>query len=118
MFSNRKILEFRDNDMKKSISVYPIPRTNTFKVVRGISIKDQMGTTELNKTAEEIKQLWIDSIVNGYTCIHNEMFENGLLDCLPNESIEIMKKQIQENRNAMSEEQKKTTSAEDILYSS
>lgn len=93
MFSNRKVLEFRNKENKMSIVVYPVPRTELFRVVRGISIKDQSSITDKNKTLDDIKQLWVDSVVNEYECVYNELFENGILDCLPPQSLELLRKQ-------------------------
>lgn len=48
---------------------------------------------------QQIKQLWVDSIVNSFVCSKNEIFSEGFLDCVSEEVREQMIKFNRENKN-------------------
>ncbi len=84
------VLEFKENNfflgLNRKITVWSTLTPDKFKVQRGISANNQLINTEIMDVAG-IKQLWIDSVVNGFDCIRNEVFPRGILDCVPEELV-------------------------------
>jgi len=84
------VLEFKENNfflgLNRTITVWATIHTDKFKVQRGITANNQLINTEIYDVAG-IKQLWIDSVVNGYNCVKNEIFPRGILDCVPEELV-------------------------------
>jgi len=81
-FADNIVLEFKDIEGKKNVYVYSTGDRDNFRVVRGISAKNQQFiTTHSNR--EELKGLWIDCVVNGYIVVSNKVFPKGVKDCLP-----------------------------------
>lgn len=77
------VLDFIEtNDMRRRIKVISTEDENRFKVIRGLNARNQVIDTTYMNTSE-LKQLWIDSVVNGYECMKNEIFMRGIKDCLP-----------------------------------
>lgn len=100
MMKHKRAILFRDPELRKTISVYPDASGNTYKVLRGMNVKDQIVNTELKKTIDEIKQLWIDSVINGFVVEENTLFPNGIMDCLLPETIKILEEKIEEQEKA------------------
>lgn len=84
------VLEFKENNfflgLNRKITVWSTIHPDKFKVQRGITANNQLINTEIYDVAG-IKQLWIDSVVNGYDCVKNEIFPRGILDCVPEELV-------------------------------
>jgi hypothetical protein len=125
--SNNCVLEFIEtNEMRRSIKVFSTEKDDVFKVVRGMNAKNQVVDTKM-MGVEEIKQLWIDSVVNGYECVRNEIFMRGILDCLPAESVKMLEEGVVIPRYTENEpisveeynkqELEKLTAVMDILHS-
>jgi len=53
-----------------------------FKIVRGLNAENHLHHTSYGGVAE-VKAVWIDSVVNGFRCVKNEIFQKGVKDCLP-----------------------------------
>lgn len=128
--ANNVVLEFiENNEMKRKIKVFSTEKDDVYKVLRGLSAKNQVVDMKL-MSGEELKQLWIDSVVNGFECVKNELFMRGILDCLPEESLKLLSQPVPkfiENCEAVGaeeyvkrekeEEQQKMIVAADVLYS-
>ena len=123
--ANNCVLEFVERGDNKKIKVFSTEIENVFKVVRGIAAKNQMVSSSL-AAEPELKQLWIDSVVNGYECVKNEIFMRGILDCLPEESLKLLSQPVPrfvENCEAVSIEEfnkreaEKIASVIDLLHS-
>lgn len=81
--ANNKVLCFKETgDLRRSIEVWSTTDPKLFKVVRGLNANNQCIDTRHNVDIEELKRLWIDSEVNGYKCVANELFPRGILDCI------------------------------------
>lgn len=84
------VLEFKETGMflngNKRIIVKATSVPETFKVIKGITNNNQITSTS-KVTLQDVKQLWIDSIVNGYECVTNLLFPRGILDCVPPELV-------------------------------
>lgn len=77
------VLEFKENtDLRRKILVYSTEDPDRFKIVRGLNAENHLQHTVYGGVSD-IKTLWIDSIVNGFRCIKNEVFPRGVKDCLP-----------------------------------
>ena len=104
--SDNIVLDFMELDeMKRRIKVLSTDEEDKFKVIRGLNAKNQIVDVTY-MTTSELKQLWIDSVVNGYECVKNEIFMRGIKDCLPEPKME--------NPN---DEMEKFERVKDILYS-
>lgn len=125
--SNNCVLEFIEtSDLRRCIKVFSTELDDVFKVVRGMNAKNQIVDTKMMGITE-LKQLWIDSVVNGYECVRNEIFMRGILDCLPVESMQMLEKGITIPRYTETEpvsvfehnkqEIEKLTAVMDILHS-
>lgn len=92
--ANNCVLDFIEtSDLRRRIKVFSTELDDVFKVVRGMNAKNQIIDTEM-MGLKDIKQLWIDSVVNGYECVKNEIFMRGILDCLPTESIKMLEEGV------------------------
>jgi hypothetical protein len=81
--SNNKVLVFKEmNDTRRSIEVFSTEDPTLFKVVYGLNARNQCVNIRHNVDIEEIKRIWIDNVVNGYSCVINELFPRGILDCM------------------------------------
>jgi len=88
---NNKVLVFKENtDLRRSIEVFSTEDPTLFKVVRGLNARNQCVETRHNVDIAELKRLWIDSIVNDYTCVVNELFPKGIKDCMPLKLLEVV----------------------------
>jgi hypothetical protein len=124
--ANNCVLEFvENNDMKRKIKVFSTEVQGTFKVIKGLSAKNQVLDRQL-MTEKGLKQLWIDSVVNGYECVKNEIFMRGIIDCLPEESLKQLSAPVPrfvENCDSISVEEfnkmeaEKIAATADLLYS-
>jgi hypothetical protein len=77
------VLDFMElNEMKRRIKVVSTEDEDRFKVIRGLSARNQIVDVSY-MTGNELKQLWIDSVVNGFECVKNEIFMRGIKDCFP-----------------------------------
>jgi hypothetical protein len=122
--SNNCVLEFvENNEMKRKIRVFSTEVQGTFKVIKGITSKNQVVDLQL-MSEKGLKQLWIDSVVNGYECVRNEIFIRGILDCFPEESLKMLSSPVPrfiENCEAVSvaefNEAEKVATGADLLYS-
>jgi hypothetical protein len=77
------VLEFKENtDLRRKILVYSTEDPDRFKIVRGLNAENHLHHTSYGGVAE-VKALWIDSVVNGFRCVKNEIFQKGVKDCLP-----------------------------------
>ena len=77
------VLEFKENsDLRRKVVVFSTEDPDKFKVIQGLNAQNQISDTTFKGVAE-VKSLWIDLVVNGYTCIRNELFKRGIKDCLP-----------------------------------
>jgi hypothetical protein len=77
------VLEFKENtDLRRKILVYSTEDPDRFKIVRGLNAENHLHHTSYGGVAE-VKALWIDSVVNGFRCVKNEIFQKGVNDCLP-----------------------------------
>lgn len=124
--ANNVVLEFvENNEMKRKIKVFSTELDDTYKVYRGLSAKNQVVDMKI-MSGEDLKQLWIDSVCNGFECVKNELFMRGILDCLPEESLKLLSQPVPkfiENCEAVSAEEdnrreaQKMIEAADILYS-
>ena len=80
--ANNKVLVFKElGDLRRSIEVFSTADPNKFKVIRGLNARNQCIDTTY-QTVEDLKRLWIDCSVNGYTCVANEIFPRGIIDCM------------------------------------
>jgi hypothetical protein len=125
--ADNTVLDFiEQNEMKRRIKVISTEDEDRFKVIRGLSAKNQVvDTTYMSGT--ELKQLWIDSVVNGYECVKNEIFMRGIKDCFPEPKPteeEIIKEELEINltRRAAQfplgyEDNFQTQFAKDLIYS-
>ena len=83
-FADNLVLEFKENtDLRRNIWVYTTEEKDSFRILRGISAKNQCGHTQLGATKQDLKTLWIDAVINGYVCVLNKVFPRGVKDCLP-----------------------------------
>jgi len=77
------VLEFKENtDLRRKILVYSTEDPDRFKIVRGLNAENHLHHTSYGGVAE-VKAVWIDSVVNGFRCVKNEIFQKGVKDCLP-----------------------------------
>lgn len=77
------VLEFKENtDLRRKILVYSTEDPDRFKIVRGLNAENHLHHTSYGGVAE-VKAVWIDSVVNGFRCVKNEIFQRGVKDCLP-----------------------------------
>jgi hypothetical protein len=77
------VLQFREmNDSRKTITVKSTDDPKRYKVYRGLISCNHVNHISY-MDIEELKVLWIDSIVNGYECVKNEIFMRGMKDVLP-----------------------------------
>lgn len=77
------VLEFKENtDLRRKILVYSTEDPDRFKIVRGLNAENHLHHTSYGGVAD-VKALWIDSVVNGFRCVKNEIFQRGVKDCLP-----------------------------------
>jgi hypothetical protein len=82
------VLEFKENsDLRRKVVVFSTEDPDKFKVIQGLNAQNQISDTTFKGVAE-VKSLWIDLVVNGYTCIRNELFKRGIKDCLPPPKVE------------------------------
>ena len=88
-FADNLVLEFKDNDVKRNIFVYSTGEKDNFRVVKGISAKNQQFITSYCNR-EDLKGIWIDSVVNGYIVVSNKVFPKGAKDCLPPKRLDIV----------------------------
>jgi hypothetical protein len=74
------VLEFKNPDGLK-ILVISTGNFNNYKIVKGLILLNRVvNVSYLN--LEQVKHLYIDSIVNGFQCYKNELLINGIKDCL------------------------------------
>lgn len=77
------VLEFKENtDLRRKVLVYSTEDPDRFKIVRGLNAENHLHHTSYGGVAD-VKALWIDSVVNGFRCVKNEIFQRGVKDCLP-----------------------------------
>jgi hypothetical protein len=77
------VLEFKENtDLRRKVLVYSTEDPDRFKIVRGLNAENHLHHTSYGGVAD-VKTLWIDSVVNGFRCVKNEIFPKGVKDCLP-----------------------------------
>jgi len=77
------VLEFKENtDLRRKILVYSTEDPDRFKIVRGLNAENHLHHTSYGGVAE-VKAVWVDSVVNGFRCVKNELFWKGVKDCLP-----------------------------------
>lgn len=108
------VLEFLEqNEMRRRIKVISTDEEDKFKVIRGLSAKNQVFDVTY-MTGTELKQLWIDSVVNGFECVKNEIFMRGIKDCLPETAPLKIEPTAEEIRK---QELEKFELAKDLVYS-
>jgi len=88
-FADNLILEFKDRDIKRDLFVYSTGEKDRFKVVKGISAKNQQFITSYCNR-EDLKGIWVDCVVNGYVVVSNKVFPRGIKDCLPPRPLDIV----------------------------
>jgi len=77
------VLEFKENtDLRRKILVYSTEDPDRFKIVRGLNAENHLHHTSYGGVAD-VKAVWVDSVVNGFRCVKNEIFPKGVKDCLP-----------------------------------
>jgi len=79
------VLEFKEREealsCRRTIKVYSTIDEDKFKVISSLSAKNQM----LEATYvpySQLKNVWIDAIVNGYSIVKNDVFEGGIQEVL------------------------------------
>lgn len=81
-FAGNRVLVFKHSEDKKTIVVTGTGELDRFKVVKGLSPKDHI-TDVSYATRDELKSVFIDALVMGYELITNQLFEKGIIDCMP-----------------------------------
>jgi hypothetical protein len=85
--ANNLVLQFKCFSSNRSINVFSTDEEDRYKIVRGITPRNQITDTSYGNL-ENIKQLYIDSIVNEYELTHNLLFKRGIMDVFPQEVID------------------------------
>lgn len=85
--ANNLVLQFKCFSSNRSINVFSTEEEDRYKIVKGITPRNQVSHTEYGNL-EDLKQLWIDSVVNEYELTHNLIFKKGVYDCFSQEVID------------------------------
>lgn len=77
------VLQFQElTDSRRVITVKSTDDPQRYKVIQGVTACNHViDISYMN--VDELKYLWIDSIVNNFACVKNELFMRGIKDCLP-----------------------------------
>lgn len=81
-FAGNRVLAFKHIEDKKTIVVTGTGEPDHFKVVKGLTPRDHITDTTY-ATRDELKSIFIDAVVMGYELITNQLFEKGIMDCIP-----------------------------------
>jgi hypothetical protein len=88
-FAGNRVIAFKHSEDKKTIVVTGTGEPDRYKVVRGLSARDHITDTRY-MTRDELKEVFVDALIMGYDLITNQLFEKGVLDCLPPQSLKIL----------------------------
>ena len=85
--ANNLVLQFKCFSSNRTINVFSTDEEDRYKIVSGITPRNQVSHTEYGNL-EDLKRLYIDSIVNEYKLSHNLIFKKGIMDAFPKEVID------------------------------
>jgi len=79
------VLEFKEREeplsSRRRIQVYSTVDEDRFKVINGLSAKNQMSDTTYVPYSQ-LKNVWVDAVVNGFDIVKNDVFEGGIAEVL------------------------------------
>jgi hypothetical protein len=85
IYADNLVLEFKEREealsSRRTIKVYTTGNPDSYKVINGLSAKNQLRDTTY-VPHNQLKNVWIDAVVNGYVLVKNEVFEGGIKEVL------------------------------------
>jgi hypothetical protein len=85
MFADNLVLEFKEREeplsSRRTIQVFSTADEDRFKVINSLTAKNGM----LDATYvpySQLKNVWVDAVVNGFIIQKNDVFEGGIAEVL------------------------------------
>lgn len=79
------VLEFKEREeplsSRRTIQVYSTADADRFKVINSLNAKNQMRDTTYVPYSQ-LKNVWVDAVVNGFNISKNDVFEGGIKEVL------------------------------------
>lgn len=98
MFAGSLVLKFTDYSNFMNIVVFATETEDRFKVVNDLCSRGNV-TDVSYVNREQLKNLWINSIINGYVIAENRIFPAGILDCFDDITREKFKNGVTYKKN-------------------
>jgi len=79
------VLDFKEREealsSRRRIQVYTTANADRFKVISGLSAKNHLNDVSYVPYSQ-LKNVWVDAVVNGFDIVRNDIFEGGISEVL------------------------------------